>query len=379
MTVGWECKQLGEVLRLEYGKPLPDENRAVAGRYAVYGANGEKARSNRFYHDKRSIIVGRKGSAGEINLTEEKFWPLDVTYFATFDETRHDLKFLYYLLDTLDLPSMARGVKPGINRNDVYALGVAIPPLPEQQTIVGILDAAFAGIAAAKANAEHNRQNARALFDGHRQAVLDRRDGSWAKTNLGAEIELLVGFAFKSAGYVNSDESTRLLRGDNIIQGSIRWDDAKRWPLEDCSAYQRFELRLGDVVLAMDRPWVKAGLKRAMISLDDLPLLLVQRTASLRCREKLDNRYLFHLISGNGFIRHLLGVQTGTGVPHISGQQIKDFEFARPSLSEQKRIADDLDALDAETQHLESLYTRKLAALAELKQSLLRQAFSGAL
>jgi type I restriction enzyme S subunit len=66
-------------------------------------------------------------------------------------------------------------------------------------------------------------------------------------------------------------------------------------------------------------------------------------------------------------------------VPHISGQQIKDFEFARPPVTEQRRIADNLESLREETQRLARLYERKLAALEALKKSLLHQAFSGEL
>ena len=68
----WPVKTLGEVISLEYGKPLPKDDRDPDGQFPVYGANGEKARSNKFYHSKPTIIVGRKGSAGELNLSEEK-------------------------------------------------------------------------------------------------------------------------------------------------------------------------------------------------------------------------------------------------------------------------------------------------------------------
>jgi type I restriction enzyme M protein len=132
----WSEKHIGEILQLEYGKPLDDAHRKPDGLYPVYGANGEKARSDKFYVSKPSIIVGRKGSAGEVNLTEAKFWPLDVTYFVTFDENEYDLHFLYHLLKKLNLPSLARGVKPGINRNEVYSKKVIVPDLAEQQRIV---------------------------------------------------------------------------------------------------------------------------------------------------------------------------------------------------------------------------------------------------
>jgi type I restriction enzyme, S subunit len=170
---GWKSMRVGEVLRLEYGKPLDSADRKQDGLYPVYGANGQKDRTDKFYFDRRSIIVGRKGSAGELNLTEERFWPLDVTYFVTFDEAKHDLRFLFYLLVTLDLPSLAKGVKPGINREEVYSQVTRVPRLSEQQRIVGILDEAFEGIATAKAIAEQKVN----LLDALKKSLLNQAFG----------------------------------------------------------------------------------------------------------------------------------------------------------------------------------------------------------
>ncbi len=105
----WKTKKLGEVIKLEYGKPLPKESREEGGKYPAYGANGVKCWSNQYCLDRPSIIVGRKGSAGEVNLTEEKFWPLDVTYFVTYDDTQYDLTFLYHCLKHLRLTKLAKG------------------------------------------------------------------------------------------------------------------------------------------------------------------------------------------------------------------------------------------------------------------------------
>jgi len=268
---------------------------------------------------------------------------------------------------------------PRAQMNEVLGFEIPVPPLAEQQRIVGLLDEAFAGIATARANAEKNLRNAGALFESHLQSVFSRRGEGWVETTLGAHIDLLAGFAFKSANYTTHEKDIRLLRGDNIIQGCLRWDDVKRWPANNTKEYERYRLCEGDVVLAMDRPWVKAGLKHATISRDDLPCLLVQRTARLRGGANLDNRFLKLLIGSFAFTAHILGVQTGIGVPHISGQQIKDFEFARPPLVEQRLIADNLESLREETQRLARIYERKLAALEVLKKSLLHQAFTGAL
>jgi type I restriction enzyme S subunit len=254
---------------------------------------------------------------------------------------------------------------------------LSLPPLAEQKRIVGVLDAAFAGIAAAMANAEKNLANARELFESHLNAVFTRKCDGWVETNLAAEIDLLTGFAFKSKQYTLSPNGIRLLRGDNIIQGRLRWEDVKRWPKAESSEFAKYELCASDVVVAMDRTWVKAGLKFASISKEDLPCLLVQRVARLRARERLDARYLLYLVGSAAFTRYVLSIQTGTGVPHISGPQIQAFNFNRPSVEQQAAIADTLDTLRAESRRLESVYRRKLQHLADLKQSILHKAFAG--
>ncbi len=170
--------------------------------------------------------------------------------------------------------------------------------------------------------------------------------GEWEETTLGAEVDLLTGFPFKSERYTESADSIPLVRGDNIGQGAMRWDGVKRWPLSERGEHELYELREGDVVLAMDRPWIEAGLKYAAISKHDLPCLLVQRTARLRGGPKLDTRFLRYLIGSREFTQHIHAITTGTAVPHISGRQIKDFTFARPPLAEQKAIAAVLGALD---------------------------------
>jgi type I restriction enzyme, S subunit len=163
------------------------------------------------------------------------------------------------------------------------------------------------------------------------------------RTRLGDHVELLSGYPFKSAGY--SGSGVRLLRGDNIKPGGIRWESARYWPA-DAAAYQRYRLRAGDVVLAMDRPWIAAGLKYAALRPADVPSLLVQRVACLRALPTLDQRFLACLIGSPAFTAHVLGVQTGTAVPHISGRQVQDFEFARPPLRDQRAIGELLGALD---------------------------------
>jgi type I restriction enzyme S subunit len=393
MTKEWPLKTLGDVCQLISGQHIDAKDYNTESRGVGYLTGPSDfgplhpvitkwTEHPKITAKRGDVLITVKGSGvGRINLLDEDEVAISRQLMAV-RVTGAEPSFIHAILSsTFDhFQSLSTGAAiPGISREQVLGLTIALPPLAEQQRIVGLLDEVVEGLATAKSNAEKNLQNARALFKSHLQSVLTQRGPGWKTTTLGAEIDLLAGFAFKSAKYTNSNDDIRLLRGDNIIQGCLRWDDVKKWPANDTLEYGRYQLEEGDVVLAMDRPWVKAGLKHATISADDLPCLLVQRTARLRGGANLDNRFLKLLIGSAAFTSHILGVQTGIGVPHISGQQIKDFEFARPPLAEQRRIADNLESLREETQRLGRVYEQKCAALDALKKSLLHQAFAGQL
>jgi len=381
MKDGWQIKTLGDVCHV-YQPETISQKQMTGGEFPVYGANGQIGWHNQFNHDESQLILGCRGSCGSVHFTKPRAWINGNAMVVQPKPGAIDPCYLAYALKGgIELADAITGTaQPQITRTSLMPLAITLPDsLAEQQRIVALLDEAFTALATAKADAERNLQNARTLFESYLESVFSRTEGEWRETTLGAEIDLLAGFAFKSAQYTNDADGIRLLRGDNIMQGRLRWEDAKLWPSSDTEEYKRYKLLEGDVVLAMDRPWVKAGLKHADISTDDLPCLLVQRTARLRGGANLDNRFLKLLIGSAAFTRHILGVQTGIGVPHISGQQIKDFVFACPPLLEQQSIAENMESFRAETQRLTQIYECKLAVLEELKKSLLHQAFNGEL
>jgi type I restriction enzyme S subunit len=141
---------------------------------------------------------------------------LDVTYYAVFNQSKYDLKFLYYVLLTLDLPTLARGVKPGINRNDVYALTAMIPPLSEQQRIVRLLDEALEGIDIAKANTEQNLQNTRELFESQLNAVFEQKNDEWKTEKIRDVCELVNGRQYSKQELLSTGKY-RVLRVGNFF------------------------------------------------------------------------------------------------------------------------------------------------------------------
>lgn len=169
----------------------------------------------------------------------------------------------------------------------------------------------------------------------------------WRKTKLNDVVDLKTGFPFKSDDYLTEGYGYKLLRGDNVVQSAFRWENVKLFPKEKITnKHKEFWLKDSDVVLAMDRPWIDAGLKFAQITKYDLPCLLVQRVSCLRAKNSFDQNFLRYLISSYDFVSYVKSVQTGTAVPHISGKQILDFEFLSPPQEIQIRIGFLLRVLD---------------------------------
>lgn len=192
----------------------------------------------------------------------------------------------------------------------------------------------------------------------------------WHQTTLGTTVDTLVGFAFKSADFSNDSGDIRLLRGVNIGQGSLDWERCAYWP-PDAVPNPKYWLQEGDVVLAMDRPWIGAGLKRARVRSSDLPALLVQRVTRLRGTDAVRTSFVHHLIASETFSRYLQGIVTGATVPHISESQIRAFRFSLPSVQEQDQICGILDALD----ELIENNRRRIALLEQVAQAIYQEWF----
>lgn len=330
---------------------------------------------------------GPKQPVGRVSLFE---CPGDDYSFSNFtaairpeDPEFIDNRFLHKFLHwvylsgvTEKMQSNSTGIR-NLNLESYKSIRIPLPPKPEQLLILSRIDEAFTAIQLAKLNTDSNLKNAQEILNSSVDELFLHAPVTWPMSMLMDEIDLLTGFPFKSIGYTSSPDDLPLLRGDNIHQGYLRWEDVKRWPSSDADQYDKFKLRDGDVVLAMDRPWVKAGLKRSQVHEHDLPCALVQRTARLRSLERLDQSFLYYLVSSSAFTNHLLKLQTGSGVPHISGPQIGSFSFRLPSISEQKRLVARLNSIQKETRKMENIYANKLIAFEELKKSILQAAFSG--
>ncbi|OQB06302.1 MAG: EcoKI restriction-modification system protein HsdS [bacterium ADurb.Bin212] len=380
MTVGlmndnWRIKKLGEILKLEYGKPLPKSERISDGKFPVYGANGIKSWSDTYYYDNGSIIVGRKGSAGELTLTKGKFWPLDVTYYVTFDKKKYDLQFIYRLLQTLNLQGLAKGVKPGINRNDVYAISVNIPDsLNEQKRIVKKLDEAFEKIEKAKNNTEKNLQNARELFESYINSIFNNPGEDWETCPLVKHVRFI---DYRGKTPQKTESGMRLITAKNVKNGFLQ-----EFPQEfvDPDIYDNWMTRgipkKGDILFTSEAPLANIA------QLDtDKKVIFAQRIIILQPdQNKIDQTFLKYLLLSKPVKDRIFTKATGATVQGIKASLLKQIEIYFPEdLAQQKSIVKKLDALSGQTKKLEETYKKKLENLGELKKSILHKAFTGEL
>ena len=195
---------------------------------------------------------------------------------------------------------------------------------------------------------------------------------SFVTVKLAECVDLLAGFAFKSQHFTDKPEDIPLVKGENVSQGCILWDISKRWSAADWPNLGKYHLRPGDVVVAMDRPWVPAGLKWAYIRSNDPKALLVQRCSRLRSNTpQLDQDFLRFVIGGPGFESYVIPITTGVNVPHISGKQILDYEFVLPPLPIQRRVVGILSAYDELIENSQ----RRIRILESMARALYREWF----
>ncbi len=334
-------------------------------------------RSSQAFRAKPSIIVGRKGSAGEINLTEGPFWPTDVTYFVEHDEQESDLRYLFYVLKLLNLQKLAKGIKPGINRNDVYALKIPMPSLHEQKRIVAILDEAFKGIDTAVANAKKNLVNARELFDSYLNSVFVQTGNGWTHKKLGDVATFKNGLNFTKG---SKGETIKIVGVKDFQKNFTVPMDQLETAQIDGNLSADYQLRPGDI-LTVRSNGNKQLIGRCMLS-GYVPEKTSHSGFTIRIRAisaDASPAYLVHFLKSKASREMLVESGDGANISSLNQQALATLPVSFPSLSKQVTITEKIEAVAAETKSLESVYQQKLTAFSELKQAILQRAFSGEL
>jgi type I restriction enzyme, S subunit len=244
-----------------------------------------------------------------------------------------------------------------ITKKRLNEFTLPVPPLAEQQRIVGILDEAFAGLATAKAKAEQNLQNARALFESHLQSVFSQRGEGWVETKLGEVCENLDSKRIPITKSKRTEGEYPYYGASGVVDqvdGYI-FDEDLLLVSED-----------GANLLARTYPIAFSVSGKVWVN-NHAHVLRFPNMGSQRFME-----FYLNSIKLDPYV-------SGMAQPKLNQKMLNGIPVPAPTFAEQEIIVQRLDSLQADTQRLAAIYERKLAALEDLKKSLLHQAFNGEL
>lgn len=358
MSGDWISGQLEDICHV-YQPETISQKSLQDGPYPVYGANGQIGWHAEFNHKEPELLLGCRGSCGFVHFSQPRAWINGNSMVVRPLNGKIDVNYLAYALrGGIDISAAITGAaQPQITRASLMPVAIRYPrDLSEQRRIVAILDETFAGIATVKANTEKNLRNAREVFEGYRRSAFhnrswkvasldsiatnldsrripiaksDRKAGSYPYYGASGIVDYVADYIFEGDALLVSEDGANLLARSTPIAFSV---SGKYWVNNHAHILQFDDMQTQRFI---------------EFYLESIPL----------------DDYV-----------------TGAAQPKLTQKALNSIPIPLPPTSkEREKVVAKIEALQAETRHLESLATRKLAALDELKQSLLQRAFSGQL
>jgi type I restriction enzyme S subunit len=420
---GWVETKLGTVLQLNYGKSLPDKVRSGKG-YPVYGSNGIIGNHNASLTNGETLIVGRKGSVGEVHYSAGPCSPIDTTYFID-DLKGMPFRYWFHFLKHLNLRNLNKSTAiPGLSREDAYLLKVSLPPLNEQKRIADKLDALLARVDACRERLDR----VPVILKRFRQAVLaaatsgglteewrenhpspgaprhplPKGEGTVLPTDVpplheregrGEGEGLPEGWCISCVGKVSESlkygtsqkcsyekNGVPVIRIPNIGEGLIGHADLKFADLPD-KEFQLLRLQPGDILVIRSNGSVSLVGKSALVREAEKDFAYAGYLIRIRPDQaKVLPEYLnLTLQSHKVRLQIEIPARSTSGVNNINSDELKALSFNLPPLPEQHEIVRRVETLFAFADRLEARYNAARKQVDNLTPSLLAKAFRGEL
>jgi type I restriction enzyme S subunit len=393
---GWEIKKLGDVLTIERGgSPRPIKKYLTDSSEGINWIKiSDATASNKYIYETKEKIT-REGLHKTRMVHEGDFllsnsMSFGRPYIMRTSGCIHDgwlvlkqegekvfeIEYLYYLLSSPYLfeqfDSLAAGsTVRNLNIRLVSSVEVPVPPLPEQQRIVSILDKCFSAIERSRNNAEQNLKNAKELFESYLQGVFEKKGNGWEEKKLGEVYDVRDG-THDSPKYHN--QGYPLVTSKNLKNHKLTFDNIKFISETDyLNINKRSKVDVGDVLFAM------IGTIGNPVVIEDEPNYAIKNVALFKVGNNQNSYFLKYFLDSKQTIEKMMRDAKGTTQKFVGLGYLRSFPILVPPLKEQQTIVRQLDTLRIETQKLESIYQKKILLLEELKKSILQKAFSGEL
>ena len=368
----WESKKLGEVCEIRTGN-ANTEDAVENGVYAFFDRSKIIKRSSTYLFDCESIIIAGEGAtflpkfySGKFNLHQRAY---AIFNFSRNVDIQYAYKYLIHFHKYFEEVAVGATVK-SLRLRHFQELPIPIPPLPEQQRIVAVLDEAFAAIAKALANAEQNLKNAKELFDVYLNKYYTSKEDGWEEKKLKEVAEYFNGLTYSPKDL--SNEGIIVLRSSNVQNDELDFKDIVRVNL---NVKEKIIVKEGDILMCSRNGSARLVGKTATIK--NLGEEMTFGTFMMIVRSEY-NPYLSWFFKSTDFRNQIKG-GANTMINQITRYMLDDIILSFPPIEKQNEVVRQLDALSMEIKKLETIYNQKINDLEELKKSVLQKAFSGEL
>ena len=395
MKEGWQIKKLGDVLeKTETVNPLlsPEKEFEYIDVSSVSNSSFQvettqrlkgiiaPSRARKLVHTDDIIFATIRPTLQRIAMVPEHLdrQVCSTGYFVLRPKSGIDHRFVFYYLFTEDfmgqMEALQKGASyPAVTDGQVKAQEIPVPPLPEQQRIVAKLDEAFKGIATAKANAERNLKNARAIFESELNAIFTKKGEGWEEKRLGDVVTRLTNGYVGPTRDIYQDYGVPYLLARHVKDNRLLFDGKTFITEEFNRKNKKSMLKAGDVLLvqsghighsAVVTPEHEGHNCHAMIVITPVEGAFIGPFISL-------------FFNSPDMKQKFQEIRSGSTVPHLTCGEVRELIVPLPDLATQLRLVDHSIKLESKTERLESIYQRKLSELEALKKSLLHHAFTG--
>jgi type I restriction enzyme S subunit len=403
MKQGWEVKKLGEICEVfADGDWIESKDQSLEGIRLIQTGNvgngffkdrGEKARYISEDTFKRlrcteilegdcllSRLPDPVGRACILPNTDAKMiTAVDCTIMRFKEKFLLPKWFILYSLskeyqDQIN-DQITGSTRQRISRKNLGQISIPLPPLPEQQRIVAILDEAFVAIERVRANAAQNLKNAKELFDSYLQSVFENRGEGWESVKLSElATDITDGDHMPPP---KTETGIPFITISNINKKNYQIDFSDTFTVS-IDYYQKLKMnrkpKKGDILYT-----VTGSYGIPVLVEENIEFCFQRHIGLIRPKETVSSKWLFYWVLSPQAFKQANETATGTAQKTVSLTALRNFIIPKISLSEQKSIVQKLDLLSAETKRLEAIYQQKIDNLEELKKSILQKAFNGEL